>query len=87
MDELDGLHVDFRVDPNEGLKSYTVSSGMEVFFDTSVDSYNVIDAITVDDQIVLEQIYYHMEGEDLSLDEIYADYYSVEIDYNERDQI
>ena len=89
VDALEGLDVEFRTDPNEGLKSYTVRDGVEVIFDTSVDRYNVIDAITVDDQIAIEQVYYQSQSPDgeLSLDEIYAEYYSVEIDYREDGKI
>ena len=87
VDSLRGLDVAFRTDPNEGLKSYSVPGGLEVVFDTSADPYNVIDAITVDDQIVLEQVYYHTEGKELALDEVYADYYSVEIDYTEHGKV
>ncbi|MBR3640262.1 MAG: hypothetical protein IKN50_06620, partial [Clostridia bacterium] len=79
--------VAYKADDNEGLKSYSVPGGIEVTFDTSVDSYSVTDAITVDDEISLEQFYYQSGEEELTLDEIYADYYEVEIDYTESGKV
>lgn len=88
VDQVEGFNVQFSADENVGLKSYNVSNGIEVKFDTYVDQYMVSDAISVDDEIAVEQIYYQTEsGEQLSLDEIYAEYYSVEIDYSEKGKV
>lgn len=88
VDQVEGFNVQFSADENVGLKSYNVSNGIEVKFDTYVDQYMVSDAISIDDEIAVEQIYYQTEsGEQLSLDEIYAEYYSVEIDYSEKGKV
>lgn len=87
IDEIQSFGVTYKADDNEGLKAYSVSGGVNVTYDTSVDIYSVVDAITVDDEIALEQIYYQSGDEELSLDEIYADYYEVEIDYTESGKV
>lgn len=64
-----------------GISSYKTDS-LSVAFDSNVDGYSVMDTLTVDDEISVEQAYYIQDGE-LALGEIYADYYEVEIDYTD----
>ena len=87
IDELESFDVDYKTDVNEGLKSYSVIGGIDVAFDTSVDIYSIIDAITVDDTIALEQVYYQTEDSELQLGEIYSEYYEVEIDYTDSGKV
>lgn len=88
VNQVTGFNVNFSADDNVGIKSYKVGNGIEVTFDTYVDRYMVSDAITVDDEIALEQLYYHGEADEgLALDEIYADYYSVEIEYTDTGKV
>ena len=88
VNQVKGFNVSFTADENVGLKSYEVSNGIEVVFDTTVDQYMVSDAISVDDEVAIEQIYYQNNSdEQLNLDEIYAEYYSVEIDYTDTGKV
>ena len=87
VDQIKGFNVSFSADENVGLKSYTIPNGIEVVFDTNVDQYMISDAISVDDQIAVEQIYYQSGSNQLNLNGIYADYYSVEIDYTDSGKI
>ena len=88
VNQISGFGVTFSADQNVGLKSYSISGGIDVVFDTTVDQYMISDAISVDDEIAIEQIYYQVEeGEQINLSEIYADYYSVEIDYTDTGKV
>lgn len=88
VNQVTGFNVSFNADKKVGLQSYNVGGGIEVKFDTYVDRYMISDSISVDDQIALEQIYYQPEtDEEIALNEIYADYYSVEIDYTETGKV
>lgn len=66
----------------DGLGSYS-SDKIAVVYDTNADEYGVVDTVTVNDTILLEQGYYTLFEEDLSLSSLYAEYYEVEIDYTQ----
>ncbi len=75
-----GYNTDISANIEEGLASYA-SDKITVVYDTNADEYGVVDTVTVNDTILLEQGYYALDEKDLSLSSIYADYYEVEIDY------
>ena len=78
-ERLEGYQTGLISDNLDGLSRYT-AGGFTVAYDTNADKYGVIDTITVDDTILLEQSYYELEN-GLFLDSVYADFYEVEIDY------
>lgn len=87
VSDITGYNVQFSVDKYIGLKSYSIGD-IEVSFETYVDQYTIYDTISVDDEISLEKVYYQPESnESLELNEIYADYYSVEIDYTDTGKV
>ena len=86
-DKLSGYNTTFAVTAQDGLNSYNADN-IEVVYDTNSDESGVYDTVTVNDSIAIEQGYKMDETEeDLSLSDIYADYYQVEIDYNEKGQV
>ncbi len=81
-DQLSGYKTEVSANVDDGLASY-ISDKIAVVYDTNADEYGVIDTVTVNDTILLEQGYYALGEKDLSLSSIYADYYEVEIDYTQ----
>lgn len=81
-DQLVGYNATLSSNKQDGLTTYT-SDKLNVIFDTNADEYGVVDTVTVNNTILLEQGYYNIIGEDLSLSSVYADYYEVEIDYTQ----
>ena len=83
IDAADVCSYNVEVEANNdvGISAYK-SGELSVSFESNVDGYGVMDTITVDDEISVEQSYY-VQNDGLALGEIYADYYEVEIDYTE----
>lgn len=78
-----------KVDDKEGIESYATES-VDVAFETNADEYGITDTIAVGDTIVLEKGYRSVSEsmeEDVSLSDIYADYYEIEIDYTDDGQV
>ena len=86
-DKLDSYNTTLVATSQDGLTSYT-SDRIAVVYDTNADEYGVYDTVTVNDTILLEQGYYtSTDADNLTLSEVYADYYEVEIDYNADGQV
>ena len=71
---LVGYNTAVTANRNDGLASYAVSQ-IAVVYDTNADEYGVVDTVTVNDTICLEQGYHALGEEELTLSSVYADYY------------
>ena len=78
---VNGYNASVEKSSDFGISSYKANS-LEVTYDSNSDEFGVIDTVTVDDVISVEQSYYVVNDE-LALGEIYADYYEVEVDYTD----
>lgn len=78
---VNGYNASVEKSSDFGINSYKTNS-LDVTYDSNSDEFGVIDTVTVDDVISVEQSYYVVNDE-LSLGEIYADYYEVEVDYTD----
>ncbi len=86
-EKLNSYNATVVTNSEDGLTSYE-SDEVEVVYDTNADDSGVYDTVTVNDSILLEQGYHtEDEGNTLTLGEIYADYYEVEVDYNTEGQV
>ena len=86
-EKLGSYNTNLTATSQDGLTSYT-SDRLAVVYDTNADEYGVYDTVTVNDTILLEQGYYtSTDSDNLTLSEVYADYYEVEIDYNTNGQV
>lgn len=78
---VNGYNASVEKSSDFGISSYKTNS-LDVEYDSNSDEFGVIDTVTVNDVISVEQSYYVVNDE-LALGEIYADYYEVEVDYTD----
>lgn len=86
-DQLKGYNTTIASTSQDGLTSYSADD-ISVTYDTNADDFGVYDTVTVNDTILVEEGYFTDDDEEnLNLNEIYTDYYEVEVDYNSNGQV
>lgn len=84
--DVKGYNASVEKSNDFGVYSYKTDL-LDVSFESNADEHGVTDSVTVDDEISIEQAYYVQGNGELALGEIYADYYEVEIDYTDDNNV